>query len=161
MAVPVNEISGVAEAMRDGDHVDVIVSLNVLEWDVQGNESKPEYSAQFTVQDVEVLHIGSWAGPQPTEATSEGASGGMLGGGGGNSGGSTCDPLAVVVLLLEPQDALVLKYAMDKKTEEGRESFVFVLRAVDSEEEYVTEPVNQDYMVKRFKFSKPPFIIRK
>jgi Flp pilus assembly protein CpaB len=158
LAVPVNEIAAVAEALREGDRVDVIVSLNVLEWDAQGNESKPEYSAQFTVQNVEVLHVGSWAEVLPATET-QASSGGMLGGGGGSA--ANVKLVNAVVVSVEPQDALVLKYAIDKAEAEGRDALIFVLRAVDSDEKYVTEPVNQDYMVKRFKFSKPPFIIRK
>ncbi len=161
MTLPVNEVSGIAEALREGDRVDVIVALRVLEYDPQGNESMPEYSAQFTIQNVQVLHIGRWAAPMPEQATEEGAKSGLLGAGGGRVGGSTVEPLSVVTLLVEPQDALVLKYALDKKIEENREAFTLVLRAVNSNEVYSTEPVNQDYMVQRFNFSRPPFIIRK
>jgi len=161
MTLPVNEVSGVAEALREGDRVDVIVALRVIEYDPQGNESMPEYSAQFTIQNVQVLHIGRWAAPMPEEATEEGAKSGLLGAGGGRVGGSAVEPLSVVTLLVEPQDALVLKYALDKKIEENREAFTLVLRAMNSSEVYSTEAVNQDYMVQRFNFSRPPFIIRK
>jgi len=160
MAVPINEISGVAEALRTGDLVDVIVSLRISEYDQEGNESMPEYSAQFTIQDVEILHIGSWAPPMPETATEEGAGGGALGAGGGRAGGTTCEPLNVVILLVEPQDALVLKYALDTKEEEGREAFTMVLRGIEDHERYTTEAVTQDYMAQRFKFSRPPLIIR-
>ncbi len=161
MTIPVNEVTGVAEALREGDHVDVIVSLNVLDWDAQGNESKPEYSAQFTIQDVEIVHLGSWAPPVPDETTSQGASSSVLGAGGGRTGGTVCEPLSIVTLLVEPQDALVLKYALDTKVKEGRDAYTLVLRAKDSDERYTTEAVNQEYMVQRFNFARPPFIIIK
>ena len=160
MAVPIDEISGVAEALRVGDHVDVIVALSVMEFDQEGNESNPEYSAQFTIQNVEILHLGSWAPPMPDMATEEGASSGLMASGGSTAGGTTCEPLNVVVLLLEPQDALVLKYAMDRGDFEGSGPFALVLRGVEDDEHYSTEAVNQDYMVQRFKFSRPPFIIQ-
>lgn len=160
MALPINEISGVAEALRTGDHVDVIVSLKAMEHDQDGNESKPHYSAQFTVQDVEILHIGSWAPPMPDEISAEGAQSSIISAGGGRASGTTCEPLNVVVVLVEPQDALVLKYAMDTKEEEGREAFTLVLRGVEDHETYTTEAVNQEYMIRRFKFSRPPFIVR-
>ena len=159
MAAPINEITGVAEALRVGDHVDVIVALSVVEFDQLGNESPPEYSAQFTIQDVEVLHIGSWAPPLPDTVSEEGASSGLMGSGGSSSGGATCDPLNVIVLLLEPQDALVLKYAMDQGVSDSG-PFTLVLRGVEDEEHYSTEAVNEEYMVQRFKFSRPPFIIQ-
>lgn len=159
MAVPINELSGVGEALRVGDRVDIVVSLRVLDWDAQGNESKPEYSAQMTLQNIEILHLGSWAPPVVDEVTEEGASSGLIGAGGGRAGGTTCEPLNVAIVLVEPQDALVLKYVLDDKLEYGRETFTFVLRGVEDEEIYSTEAVNQEYMVDRFKFSEPPFII--
>jgi Flp pilus assembly protein CpaB len=160
LAVPINEISGVGGALRIGDKVDILVSLNILEYDEFGNESMPEYSAQLTLQDIEILHLGSWAPPMPGETTEEGASSGIMGSGGGREGGSTCEPLNIAILLVERQDALVLKYAMDTKEQEAREAFTMILRGVEDEQRYTTEAVNQDYMVQRFKFARPPFIIR-
>lgn len=160
IAVPVNEISGVAEALRAGDRVDVIVSLNVLEYDQEGNESKPEYSAQFTVQDVEVMHVGKWSVPPATAVTEEESRGGFVQSPSTRPGSAAVEEVSVVILLVEPQDALVLKYAIDRNEEEKREAFTLVLRGPEDRERYTTEAVNQEYMLRRFKFSRPPFIIQ-
>lgn len=161
IAVPLNEISGVAEALRVGDFVDVIVSLNTMEFDQVGNESIPEYSAQFTIQDVEILHLGSWSTPLPDQGNQPASSGGVLGGGSKAPGTTAADLVNMAVLLVEPQDALVLKYAMDSREAEGREAFTFVLRGVEDHDQYTTEAVNQEYMIQRFKFSRPPYVIMK
>ena len=50
-----------------------------------------------------------------------------------------------VLLLLKPQDALVLKYAMD-----AGGVIDMALRAPDAEQEYDVEPVDVDYLINRY-----------
>lgn len=163
MAVPINEISGVGEALRIGDHVDIIGSLYLIEHDAinWSNAEYPEYSAQFTIQNVEILHLGSWAPPMPDETASDGsASSGLMGGGGATASGTTCEPLNIAILLLDRQDALVMKFLLDMNDYEARQAFTFILRGVQDEYgSYTTEAVNQEYMTQRFKFARPPFLL--
>lgn len=141
-SIPASEVSTAGGAIQAGDLVDVLVSLEILEYDLKGNESKPQYTTQLVLQNVPVLHVGAWTPP------SEKAGGQTMPQAGRLSEAKT------ITLLVSQQDALVLKYAKE------RGSIDLALRAFNDQELVVTESVYVKYMVERFKFAKPPIIQR-
>jgi hypothetical protein len=60
--------------------------------------------------------------------------------------------LETLILVLDPQDALVLKHLLD---EDGLPSIV--LRARGAEEQFEVEPVDMDYILDRYELRSPVF----
>lgn len=141
-SIPASEVSTAGGAIQAGDLVDILVSLEILEYDLRGNESKPQYTTQLVLQNVPVLHVGTWT-PPPEKA-------------GGQTMPQAGRPSEVktITLLVSQQDALVLKYAKE------RGNIDLALRAFNDQELVVTESVYVRYMVERFKFARPPIIQR-
>jgi Flp pilus assembly protein CpaB len=104
----------------------------------------PRMACQWTVQNARVLGLGDWgaqaAAPTPGPA----------------GGGPTPTPAPalpqVITLEVDPQDALVLKYAR----ETGAQLDMVLRAAGDKESKFTTEAVTLQYIFERFRISIPP-----
>lgn len=175
-ALPVRKMSAVANAIHRNDRVDVLISLAMIEvdqdWQIKepvkyfggdpvlaepqpDGEQIPRLVSQYTVQNALVLEVDLWEKvPQvvPTAVAGE------------TPGEQTAPPPAVsdvaramieltsVTLVVNPQDALVLKWAFENDA-----SIDLVLRsAVDRDIYAQPEAVTLQYMLDRFQISVPP-----
>ena len=129
VAFPINMMTGVAAALRDGDTVDLLVSYDIV---LPGNQPQGGVTrrqvTQLTMQDVEVLRVGAWS--QPASADS-----------------ATPPESSVVTFIVNPQDALVLKFLRETTAE-----VQFALRAAGDHQVFKTEPVIVEYVDQRFGF---------
>lgn len=140
VAVPATAISSVAGAIQPGDYIDVLLSIGVSVYDALGNESKEQYTTQLTLQDVQVLSVGPWVSAPKT---------------GQQQAGAAAESYTNITLLLNRQDALVMKYIREKGAVD------FALRPVNDHEMFTTDAVILSYVVERFKLPKPPIILKK
>jgi Flp pilus assembly protein CpaB len=175
-ALPVRKMSAVANAIHRNDRVDVLISLSMIEVDVDWQikepvkyfggdpvlaEPQPEGEqiarlvSQYTVQNALVLDVDLWETlPQvvPTAVAGE------------TPGEQAAPPppasdvaqamiqLTSVTLVVNPQDALVLKWAFENDA-----AIDLVLRsAVDRDIYAQPEAVTLQYMLDRFQISVPP-----
>jgi len=179
VAFPVTELSSVAYALQPGDRVDVLVSVSFVDLDAQyqmklpvvltggedclagcqpTGEQRERPVTQLTVQNAEVLMVGPWGAgvPFPVEEVAVEATP-VPGEGEGppqvtTPGGERS--YNVVILLVSPQDALVLKWAR-----ENRALIDLALRSGEAggdNDLFSTEPVTLEYMVRRFGIAPPP-----
>ena len=136
--------SAVGGAVRAGDSVDIMISLDYSDYNEQGDESKPLHVTFYTIQDVPVL-----SAPAPIETAATQAIA-------GNSTGRS-QPTAtsnMLTVLVTPQDALLLKYAR----EQG--AIDLALRSPQFHDQVTTDPVFLEYITRRFDLPRP-LIIRK
>lgn len=135
VAFPITNLSGVAGALQNGDSVDMLLTLspNIGTRPItptvltQGGEGLPV--SQMMLQDVLVLNVGAWP----------------------SSGGQDKTAAATMITFaLERQDALALKAAREQGTIE------LVLRRAGDHAATKTEPVNLQYLNKRFNFNLQP-----
>jgi len=103
----------------------------------------PRMVCQWTVQNARLLSLGDWVAVPPTPAPQ----------GGGGQQPTPAPPLPQVATLeVDPQDALVLKYAR----ETGAQLDMVLRAAGDKESRFSTEAVTLQYMFERFKVAVPP-----
>lgn len=142
VAFPISQISGVAGAVERGDRVDILLTLEIPEETTglepvaaaqQDVEEAPV--TQLLLQNVEVLHVGAWNAPQAAKKA------GAVSAGGGET---------VVTFLLEPQDALALKFARERGV-----TLDLALRAAGDKRQFETESVDLEYMRERFRIEFP------
>jgi len=161
------QLRAVAGAIQNGDFVDILISYWMLDTEAEPPpaaageepvEAPTEYIllAQLLLQDVEVLRVGPWAGvavaPEETPAeeveaepapeatpTEEELT------------PVTLDSETVLTLLLDQQDAIVLKYAR-----ESGASIDLVLRGQGDDKTVRTETVSLEYIMTRFEITIPP-----
>lgn len=120
-------------------------------------DTQARYVAQLTIQNAEVLGVGTYqapaqvAAPQPTPAP---------GGEGQPAAGAapaepTPTPAMVttqaVILIVDPQEALVLKALVELKAD-----ITLALRRPGDNERVSTDTVSQDYIIVRYNFVVPP-----
>lgn len=141
MAWPASDLMGASQALRAGDKVDILLTLQLP---VQGIEEGDQQSAgndtmstQTTVQNVEVLAV-SWE-------VQQGEGGGAL--------SSRDRSEGIITFLVDHQTALVLKAARDS----GGVIDV-VLRGPEDTKEVPTDGVTIDSLVEQFKFRLPSTI---
>ncbi len=130
VAFPVNQISSVSSAIKDGDRVDLMVSYNIAQ--VPGANQPVATVRQVTqlaLQDVEILRVGSWTTAAAANDAAPQAAGD-------------------ITFLVNRQDALVLKFLRETSTE-----VQLALRAAGDHEIVKTEPVIVDYIDTRFGFN--------
>lgn len=144
LAFPVDEIHSVAGAIQAGDFVDVLVTITFEGQKSMGVTTEGEemvqpiqlQATQLTLQDVEVLRVGSWnPSPPPAEGEEKAAP----------------PPQNFLTLLVSQQDALVLKYARD----DLNFSVDFALRGVEDHTIVSTESVTLQYILTRFDVTTP------
>lgn len=133
IAIPIDSISSVAGALRSGDQVDIIATV-VLEMPEEqapsGEDGTPQTEedpdvTQLLLQRVQILRVGAWSLTAEDQQQSESAGG-------------------VVTIIVDPQQALELKHLQTNT------QFQFVLRSITDETEFVTEPVDDDYLIEKF-----------
>ncbi|MBC7235535.1 MAG: Flp pilus assembly protein CpaB [Chloroflexi bacterium] len=145
MALPVDDLMSHIGVLKAGDRVDILISLKFpiisgvpTQLTTQGTGqtySQDEELATFCIlQNVEIAGIVN-ENPLP-----ENKSAGTI----GRVTDQVVEPQALLVAL-SPQDALVLKYALD---DEGIKDVV--LRAPGVEEVFTTEAVDMDYVIDRY-----------
>ena len=135
VAFPLNALSGVSAALREGDRVDLLVTYDLAGGPAQtgptgaasGGVTKRQVT-QVALQDVEILRVGPWSSGTAAQDTSREA--------------------ANLTFLVTRQDALVLKFLRETATE-----VQLALRAAGDHEIVNTEPVINDYIDSRFKFN--------
>ena len=149
VAFPVGDVAGVGGALRAGDRIDVLASFELVNVDPASQTrlpadgkvtQEPRTVVQMALQDIEILRVGPWA-------ASADASGGQE-----RVGPVTTN---LVTLLASPQDALVLRFLLEKM-DEGQARVAFALRSEDDRESAVTEAVTLDYVMRRFNIPVPP-----
>ncbi|MGQ9459477.1 MAG: Flp pilus assembly protein CpaB [Anaerolineae bacterium] len=161
VAFPVTRLSSVAYAVQAGDFVDVLITLHLVDVDLETQVKQPvervgveggiigtqtpRQVTQLTLQDVQVLRVGEWtteaaAAQQPQQGQQQGT----------QEAPKPAGP-DIITLLVDQQDALVLKFL--------RESGAVIdlaLRARDDHNLVSTESVTLDYIVRRFNVAVPP-----
>ena len=162
VALPMTDLMSTAGAIRAGDHVDLLLTLNLKEIQLKepqpiqtgttpattassattsGGDGSKNPITQATLQYVEVLSVG--------EAEDDGSSGGG-GGGIGTSANAGAKKTSAVIVLLDHQDALVLKYVKDSGGVVD-----LALRAPDDTAQVKTDTVTIDLLFERFGFRRP------
>ncbi|MBI4788164.1 MAG: Flp pilus assembly protein CpaB [Chloroflexi bacterium] len=137
VAFPLSSLSGVAGALQNGDTVDLLLTLSpavgvkpiTATTTSAGGEGQPV--AQLMLQDVLVLNIGPWPGSAGTAEKQ----------------GNAPAPANIVTFALDRQDSLALKAAREQGTVD------LVLRRAGDHKPVTTEPVNLQYLNKRFNFN--------
>jgi Flp pilus assembly protein CpaB len=180
--LPVKILSAVANALRPGDRVDVLLSFSVVEVDRDSQirqpvvrtggedclagcqltgEQLPRLVSQYSVQNARVLAIGLWqeelpeiavpaAVPSTADETAEAEA--TPAAPQAPTVAQAATQLTSVTLVVSPQDALVLKWALETNA-----SIHLVMRsAVDQDIYAQPEAVTLQYMLDRFQISVPP-----
>jgi len=145
VAYPLTDLSSVANALQAGDTVDLLLTLNPQQLTAStrpagtttttGTEGQPV--TQLMLQDVLVLQVGPWSNA-PAASGQE----------------RNVPPSNIVTFVLERQDALALKSAREQGTIE------LALRRAGEHKPFTTEPVNLQYLNRRFGFNLTPIISR-
>ncbi len=134
--LPQSDLLSANGVIKAEDHVDILVTFKLKIIGRAGNTGGEQeaHSTQMTLQNIQVLDV--------------------LNGGGGATGGSGGDK-AAVVLLLDPQQAIQLKLAMD--SQKDNMAFVdLVLRgAQDDHKQVTTDGATEDSEMVHWKFRKP------
>lgn len=144
-AVPIEDRNSVAGAIQAGDFVDALVTIKfTLLEEVPAEESEEgekeikvggeALATQLTLQDVEVLRVGLWTPPRPTE-----------------EGEIPAPTQNYLTLLVDQQDALVLLYLRD----DPNVTIDFALRGVEDHTIVSTESVTLQYILTRFNVTTP------
>jgi len=140
MAVPADDLMSQVSVLKPGDKVDILVSMQVPSAQVasasSGGGTGDEEEEQVTFAVLENVSIAALpgtstvsSGDQAKEAANQ----------------TPAKPQALLVTLA-PQDALLLKYALDAGAIKD-----VVLRAPGADQRWGVEPVNVDYMIDALK----------
>jgi Flp pilus assembly protein CpaB len=164
IALPLDKLSSVGYALQYPDTVDVLLTMKFIDVDEQSqtelplvltgtncpgcvptNPQIPRMTTQMLVQDAQVLKVGVWSAGQGQPTPVPGQS---------QESSATPTPLPppdIVTLIVNQQDALVIKYAR-----ESGARYDLVLRSSGDHDLVTTEPVTLDYMLARFGIVVPP-----
>ncbi len=125
MALPIDQISSVAGALRAGDQVDIIATVNVPD---EGSTSEETGTAvtQFLLQKVQILRVGPWTIQDDAQQQDPAAVGG------------------IVTVIVDPQQALELKRIRESANWE------FVLRSITDDSDFATDPVDDLYLIEQY-----------
>jgi pilus assembly protein CpaB len=134
VAVPAQDYLSRSGVLKPGDKVDVHFTLDFPVERVAGEEQGTEEQATFALlQNLQVAAVLGPEGAVDTEAVAAGEA----------------DPnqskAETILLTVPPQDALVLKYAID-----AGGMLSFALRSPDNDRTYEVEPVDTDYVINRY-----------
>ena len=166
ISLPIEKFSSVAYAIQEGDSVDLLMTLPFIDLDEQSQTKLPlilsgaecpgcvpvnpqisRVTTQLLVQDATILKVGVWASAfEVAEETAAEAEAGE-----GPPEAAPPPPPDIVVLMINHQDALVIKYAR-----ESGASIDLILRSSGDHDIVTTEPVTLDYMLARFGIVVPP-----
>ena len=133
VAFPATDMLNATGAVREGDKVDILISLPVSGTATLDETAPPQQPGgqkalitQATMQNVEVYSTGVWS---PTGETTSG------------------EGLKVITFIVDRQQALILKYIKDSGG-----SIDLVVRSLAEEEVDQTDPVSLDYLVELYGF---------
>ncbi len=133
MAFPVSLSSNVADAIQAGDRVDILATFTVQPVTATGQpQGITQTKTQRLLADVLILNIGSWPPP-------------------GNKGAAPAGDSKIVTFQVTEQDAMVLQHSIQKA-----DVLNLVLRSSNDHEMWTLEPVNIEYIDKRFGFKFTP-----
>lgn len=164
---PIDELSSVSYGLQPGDYVDILVTLPFIDIDqeqqikepmcpptcpsasgegaaqAQAADQRQRLATQLTVQKARVLGVGRWAyePPAPSEQSDSSDE---------NATPVPVEPPKYVTLMLQPQDALVVKIAREYGSR-----IDLAVRAVDDQQDFATQPVTLDYVLARFGIDLP------
>ena len=154
IALPMSDLMSANGAIKAGDRVDVLLTLDLKELQLDGgahlatgvleSSNVRNNVTQTTVQNVEVLAIGQGV---DVETDENGTSATTL----GNTASGRDQ--GAVILLLEPQDALIVKYAKDSGGVVD-----LALRAPEDTAPVTTDPVTIDRLFEQFNFQRPGLV---
>ena len=149
MAMPADDLLSKAGVLKPGDHVDLLFSFDFPANrgpEAQAKNATTGAAAEDKKEKVtfnllqNVIIAGVVGGPQQKAS----GMGGAVASATGNSGEAVA-PKAILITI-SPQDALVLKQMRDSGA-----ILDLVLRAPNAEQPFVTEPVDVDYIIKRYR----------
>ncbi|HEX5418321.1 MAG TPA: Flp pilus assembly protein CpaB [Chloroflexota bacterium] len=175
MAVTVNDTLNSLGVLRPGDHVDVILTLDVSpivpKTPVPGNlannpqnnqQSPPQYTTQLTLQNVQILAIGAPAGEYTPATPTSGQQSNNSPPVAVRAGGPTPEPTArptpaivqprTLTFLLNHQDAVTLKFIKDSG---GTMDLVLRSPTDNKVAETNAETLDSVYREFHFKFTQP------
>ncbi|HUW10471.1 MAG TPA: RcpC/CpaB family pilus assembly protein [Anaerolineae bacterium] len=135
IAIPGSDLMSRTGLLSPGDRVDILFSLEF----VQGSGAGTSGGSLATLSALQGQEIQAIVMARLGSGTEENT-GGIMGEAGANEGG-----INAVLLAVDPQDALVLKYLRD-----AGGSMDFALRAPTSEQLMRTDSVTQDYLTDRY-----------
>jgi pilus assembly protein CpaB len=145
MALPTQDMLSRSGMLSPGDHVDILFSLTFPENRGIGAVDSQGEEQQATFGLLQNVTIAALLGGVPAAASSAEE-------GGESSGESTVTTIPDGVLVsIAPQDALAVKYAMD-----AGGVIDLVLRAPGVEKPFVTDPVDIDYLINRYRIPTGP-----
>ncbi len=167
VAFRTSQLQAVAGAIQNGDFVDILISYWMVDTEAEPTASEEEGAvpaesyvllAQLLLQDVEVLRVGAWAGvavPPTAEEEAAAEETPVPEGEEGTAEGELAPVKAgaevILTLLLDQQDALVLKFARASDA-----SIDLVLRGREDHASVRTETVSLEYVMTRFEITVPP-----
>lgn len=147
MAVAVNDSLNNLGALRPGDKVDLLLTLDMTKATPkeQGggqqaqNDERPQMmlATQITMQSVEILAIGLPAGDTPTGSSSQAQAASQ----------AAQQASKTITFLLNPQDAVTLKFIKDSGG-----TMDLVVRSPDEVRVFKTDAVTLDTIYKQFRF---------
>jgi len=137
MAFPVDDLMSRMNVLKPGDHVDLLISMDIPREKIEELQTVASETGEKTTVVVE-------AGEEEEQVTfdlMQNVTVASIIGGERREDGSITPPQALL-LTVAPQDALVLKYALDAGA-----VFDLVLRAPGMEGPYDVAPVDLDYLI--------------
>lgn len=157
MAVTVNDSLDSLGALRPGDHVDILLTLDLRGLPISassapapanqqsnpqngqsGDQNQSQFSTQLTMQNVEILAIGAPAGDAPsTNAPNQNAT----------TTQAQAQLAKVITFLLDHQDAVTLKFIKDSGG-----TMDLVVRSPDDKELAKTDAVTLDSLYRKYSF---------
>lgn len=140
MALPAQDALSSSGMLAAGDHVDILLSLSFPENRGVGATATDDADQQTTFSVLQNVAIVGLVGgiPQVSSGTEEGEETNLV------------QP-DMVLLSIAPQDALALKYTVD-----AGGVIDLVLRAPGVEKPFVTDPVDIDYLINRYRIPTGP-----
>lgn len=126
MAFPVADLLNQSKVINAGDHVDLLLTIDVQEG--TDTETRVGRSTSYTVQNIRVVKI---VRPTPTEDQ------------------PNPEPTAVL-FELTPQDAVIVKFVKDSGG-----TLDFTLRSATDTSVFETDAINQDYLFDNYGFRAP------
>jgi pilus assembly protein CpaB len=143
MALPAQDMLSRSGMLSAGDHVDILFSLNFPENRGIGATDTQDADQQTTFGLLQNVTIAALLGGVPAPTASEEEAG-------GDASSVVTAPDGVLVSI-SPQDALAVKYAVD-----AGGVIDLVLRAPGVEKPFVTDPVDIDYLINRYRIPTGP-----
>lgn len=141
MAIPAQDLLSQVKVLKAGDRIDLLFSLDVPTERLpgQGNDTDDEQATLNLLQNVMIVGLLHKSDEPVNEASVPNMSNGDQ-----RVNESPSSPDAIL-LTLPPQDALVVKYAID-----AGGIMEVVLRAPDADQVYEIDPVDVDYLINRY-----------